>query len=56
MKTLIKKATGKVALVKPNQVNFKSKVKQVIVRLACWGLIPIALADCLIRVCGLIHE
>jgi hypothetical protein len=52
----IKKATGKVALVKPDQVNFKTKVKQVIVRLACYGLIPMALADWLLRVGGLAHE
>jgi hypothetical protein len=35
----IKKATGKVALVKPDQMNFKTKIKQAIVRLACWGVI-----------------
>ena len=52
----IKKATGKVALVKPDQENFKTKVKQVIVRLACYGLIPITLADWLLRVGGLSNE
>ena len=52
----IKKATGKVALVKPDQVNSKTKAKQVIVRLACYGVIPIALADWLLRVGGLVHE
>lgn len=52
----IKKATRKVALVKPNQVNFKTKVKQVIVRLACFGLIPMELANWLLRVGGLVHE
>jgi hypothetical protein len=52
----IKKATGKVALVNPNNVNSKTKAKQVIVRLACWGLIPMALADWLLRVGGLAHE
>lgn len=56
MNKLIKKATGKVALVKLDQVNFKTKVKQVIVRLACFGLIPMALADWLLRVGGLAHE
>ena len=52
----IKKATGKVALVKPDQVNSKTKAKQVIVRLACYGLIPMTLADWLLRVGGLAHE
>lgn len=52
----IKKATGKVALVKPDQVNSKTKAKQVIVHLACYGLIPMALADWLLRVGGLAHE
>jgi hypothetical protein len=52
----IKKATGKVALVKPDQVNSKTKAKQVIVRLACYGLIPMALADWLLRVMRLSHE
>lgn len=52
----IKKATGKVALVKPDQMNFKAKVKQAIVSLACYGLLPVALADWLISVGGLTHE
>ncbi|MBT8562018.1 hypothetical protein G6717_05480 [Polynucleobacter paneuropaeus] len=52
----IKKATGKVALVKPDQVNSKTKAKQVIVRLACYGLIPMALTDWLLRVGGLANE
>ena len=52
----IKKATRKVALVKPYKANFKTKAKQVIVRLACWGLIPMGLADWLLRVGGLAHE
>ena len=52
----IKKATGKVALVKQEQFNFKTKSKQVIVRLACFGLIPMALADWLLRVGGLANE
>lgn len=52
----IKKATSKVALVKPDQVNSKTKAKQVIVRLACYGLIPMALADWLLRVGGLANE
>jgi hypothetical protein len=56
MRAEIKKATGEVALVKPKQANFRAKVKQVIVRLACWGVIPINLADWLIRLWGLSNE
>ena len=56
MNSPIKKATGKVALVKPDRCNFKAKVKQAVVRLACYGLIPMALADWLLRVGGLAHE
>lgn len=52
----IKKKTGKVALVKPDQANFKTKSKQAIVCLACWGLIPMQLADWLLRIGGLRHE
>jgi hypothetical protein len=52
----IKKATGEVALVTPNHTNFKTNSKQVIVRLACWGIIPMGLADWLIKVGGLTHE
>jgi hypothetical protein len=52
----IKKATGKVALVIPNQANFKTNSKQVIVRLVCWGVIPMGLANWLIKIGGLTHE
>jgi len=52
----IKKPVGKTGLVNQEQTNFKTKVKQVIVRLACFGLIPMALADWLLRVGGLVHE
>lgn len=52
----IKKATGKVALVNPDKLNFKTKSKQTIVRLACWGVIPMPLADWLLRIGGLRHE
>ena len=56
MNKTIKKATGKVALVNPDKLNFKTKSKQAIVRLACYGLIPMALADWLLRVGGLANE
>lgn len=56
MRAEIKKATGEVALVKPKQTNFRAKLKQVVVRLACWGVIPISLADWLIRLWGLSNE
>jgi hypothetical protein len=48
MNKTIKKATGKVALVNLDKFNFKTKIKQVIVYLACWGLMPIGLASLLI--------
>lgn len=51
----IKKPLAK-GLVKQERFNFKSKTKQVIVRLACCGLMPMALADWLLRVGGLEHE
>ena len=56
MNKTIKKATGKVALVNPDKLNFKAKAKKVVVCLACYGVIPIALADWLLRVGGLAHE
>jgi hypothetical protein len=56
MKSKIKKATGEVALVKPTHLNSKAKIKQTIVKLACWGIIPVAMANWLIRLGGLIHE
>ena len=56
MNKTIKKATGKVALVKPDRFNFKTKAKQLIVYLACWELIPIPLADWLLKVMRLAHE
>ncbi len=52
----IKKATGKVALVKPDSCNFKAKAKQAVVCLACYGVIPMALADWLLRIGGLANE
>ena len=55
MRSPIKKPLAK-GLVKQEQFNFKTKSKQVIVRLACFGLIPMALADWLLRVGGLANE
>jgi hypothetical protein len=57
LKTIqIKKASGKEALVKPQQLNSKSKLKQIIILLACWNIVPMFLADWLIKVWGLKHE
>ncbi|MEI6613092.1 hypothetical protein [Polynucleobacter sp.] len=56
MNKTIKKATCKVALVNPDKLNFKAKAKKVVVCLACYGVIPMALADWLLRVGGLAHE
>ena len=55
MRSPIKKPLAK-GLVKQERFNSKTKAKQVIVRLACYGLIPMALADWLLRVGGLAHE
>ena len=55
MRSPIKKPLAK-GLVKQEQFNFKTKSKQVIARLACFGLIPMALADWLLRVGGLANE
>lgn len=41
----IKKATGEVALdTASNKTNFKTNIKQLIVRLACYGLISPSVA------------
>jgi hypothetical protein len=55
MRTSIKKPLAK-GLVKQEQSNFKTKSKKTIVYLACWGVIPIPLADWLLRIGGLRHE
>jgi hypothetical protein len=52
----IKKARCELALVKQQQLNFKSKLKQIIILLACWNVVPMFLADWLIKVWGLKHE
>jgi hypothetical protein len=57
MGTPINKPSGKLGLVTTTQsFNFKSKIKNAIVKFACFGLIPIALADWLIQSGGLTHE
>ena len=50
----IKKATGKVALIK--HINLKIIIKQLIVKWALFGLIPFNFAGWLIRVGRLTHE
>ena len=53
----IKKPSGGLGLVTTtNTSNFKTKLKQVIVHMACYGLIPYAVADWLIQSGGLTHE
>lgn len=53
----IKKATGEVALdTASNKTNFKTNIKQLIVRLACYGLISPSVATWLIQAGGLRHE
>ena len=53
----IKKPSGGLGLVTTTEDhNFKSKIKQAIVGLACRGLISFDLADWLIQEGGLKHE
>ena len=53
----IKKPSGGLGLVTTtDSLNFKSKLKQVVVQLACRGLISFDLADWLIQEGGLTHE
>ena len=39
-----------------SSLNFKTKLKQVVVQMACYGLIPLDFADWLISVGGLSDE
>lgn len=56
MKTPIKKPLAK-GLVQPNNTcNSKSILKQIVVKLACYGVISIALADWIIQAWRLSHE
>ena len=51
------KATDEVALdTASDKSNFKTNLKQLIVRLACHGLIPAPFATWLIQVGGLRHD
>jgi len=57
MRPQIKKPSGGLGLVtKSNSLNFKAKLKQVVVQLACYGLIPLSLAEWFISVGGLSDE
>jgi hypothetical protein len=56
VKTPIKKPLAK-GLVQPtNNRNLKSILKQMVVKLACYGVIPTALADWIIQAWRLSHE
>jgi hypothetical protein len=56
MKHPIKKPMMMGLITKARNFNFKSKIKIVIVKFACYGLIPFAVADWLIQSGGLSHE
>ena len=56
MKSSIKKPLAKGLVTTTDSLNFKSKLKKVVVQLACYGFIPIALADWLLQSGGLTHE
>jgi len=57
MRPQIKKPSGGLGLVTTtNTHNFKAKLKEVIVQIACYGLIPLAMADWIIQVGGMNHD
>ena len=57
MRPQIKKPSGGLGLVTTtNTHNFKAKLKEVIVQIACYGLIPLAMADWMIQVGGMNHD
>ena len=56
MKSPKTKPSGKDGFSNANQnLNFKAKLKEVIVQIACYGLIPLAMADWIIQVGGMNH-
>ncbi len=57
MKSPKTKPSGKDGFSNANQnLNFKAKLKEVIVQIACYGLIPLAMADWMIQVGGMNHD
>lgn len=56
MNSQIKKPLAKGLITTADSLNSKAKLKEVIVQIACYGLIPLSLADWLISVGGLCDE
>ena len=56
MKSPIKKPLAKGLVTTTYSFNFKAKLKEVIVQIACYGLIPLAMADWIIQVGGMNHD
>jgi hypothetical protein len=51
------KPSGKDGFGNANQsLNFKAKLKLVVVQLACYGLIPLVIADWIIQAGGMNHD
>jgi hypothetical protein len=55
MRPQIKKPLAKGLITAADSLNFKSKIKNAIVKFACHGFIPIALADWIIQAGGMNH-
>jgi len=56
MRNPIKKPLAKGLVTTADRLNFKSKIKQVVVQMACYGLIPLFIADWIISVGGMSDE
>ena len=56
MKASIKKPLAKGLVKQKFQHLFKSKIKQLIVLAACWGLLPLSTADWLIQSGGMRND
>jgi len=52
----IKKPAGTGLVTTSGSLNFKAKLKQFVVHMACYGLLPLAMADWLIASGGLNNE
>ena len=56
MNRTIKKPAGTGLVTTSHSFNFKAKLKQVVVQMACYGLLPLAIVDWLIASGGLSDE
>ena len=56
MNSQINKPLAKGLITTADSLNSKAKLKEVIVQIACYGLIPLAMADWIIQVGGMNHD